>query len=45
MSEVVGSSSPVMYAVAERGLGGDTSVSIGEVEVSYQIQVSYYIEP
>ena len=45
MSEVIGSSSPVMYAIAERGLGGDTSVSIGEVEVSYQIQVSYYIEP
>jgi len=45
MSEVIGSSSPVMYSVAERGLGGDTSVSIGEVEVSYQIQVSYYIEP
>ena len=45
MSEVIGSSSPVAYAVAERGLGGDTSVSIGEVEVSYQIQVIYYIEP
>jgi len=45
MSEVIGSSSPVMYAVAERGMGGDTSVSVGEVEISYQIQVSYYIEP
>ncbi|MBN1137604.1 MAG: SIMPL domain-containing protein [Anaerolineae bacterium] len=45
MSEVIGSSSPGFYAVVERGMGVDTSVSIGEVEVSYQIQVSYYIEP
>jgi uncharacterized protein YggE len=45
MSEVIGSSSPVMYAVADRGMGGGTSVSPGEVEVSYQVQVSYYIEP
>ena len=46
MSEVIsGGQSPVMYAVAEKALGGDTSISPGEVEVSYQIQVSYYIEP
>ena len=46
ISEVIsGGQSPVMYAVAEKAMGGDTSVSVGEVEVSYQIQVSYYIEP
>ena len=46
ISEVIGGGqSPLMYAVAERALGGDTSVSPGEVEVSYQVQVSYYIEP
>ena len=46
MSEVIsGGQTPVMYAVADRATGGGTAVSIGEVEVSYQIQVSYYIEP
>ena len=46
MSEVIsGGQVPVMYAVAEKAMGGDTSISPGEVEVSYQIQVSYYIEP
>ncbi len=46
ISEVIsGGQSPVMYAVADKAMGGGTSVSVGEVEVSYQIQVSYYIEP
>jgi len=46
MSEVIsGGQTPIMYAVADKAMGGGTPVSPGEVEVSYQIQVSYSIEP
>ena len=46
MSEVVGGGSiPVAYDMAERAMGGGTSISPGEVEISYQLQIVYYIEP
>jgi uncharacterized protein YggE len=46
MSEVVGGGSvPVAYDVAQRAMGGGTSISPGEVEITYQLQVVYYIEP
>lgn len=43
ISETVGGG-PVVYAMAERAMGGsDSSISPGEVEITYQLQVSYYI--
>jgi hypothetical protein len=47
VSEVVsGSGVPVAYdMVTERAAGSGTSISPGELEVSYQVQVSYFIEP
>lgn len=45
ISEVVGVNQPV-YAVAERAsLDAGGSISPGELEISYQVQVSYFIEP
>lgn len=46
ISETVGGGMPVSV-MAERAMGGggDVSVSPGQVEVSYQVQVSYYIQP
>jgi uncharacterized protein len=44
MSEVVSGGAVPMYAMADRAAGGGGSISPGEVEVSYQVQVSYFIE-
>ena len=45
ISEVVGANQP-LYAVAERAaLDAGGSISPGELEVGYQVQVSYFIEP
>lgn len=44
MSEVVTGAPVPMYAMADRASGGGGSISPGEVEVSYQVQVSYFIE-
>jgi uncharacterized protein YggE len=46
VSEVIsGGSYPVPVAMAERAAGGAGPISPGELEVSYQVQVSYFIEP
>lgn len=47
VSEVVsGGGIPMAYdAVVERAAGGGTSISPGELEIGYQVQVSYFIEP
>jgi uncharacterized protein len=46
MSEVIsGGPVPVMYSLAQDAKGGGTAVSPGEVEISYQVQVIYYIAP
>jgi uncharacterized protein YggE len=47
MSEIVGGGAvpAPMLASAERAMGGAGPVSPGEVEISYQLQVSYFIEP
>jgi uncharacterized protein YggE len=45
ISEVVGGGAvPVAFA-AERAMASGGNISPGEVEVSYQVQVSYFIEP
>lgn len=45
ISEVVGGGAvPVAFA-AERAMAGGGNISPGEVEISYQVQVSYFIEP
>ena len=46
MSEIIGGGGvPVPMMAAERAMGGAGPISPGEVEVSYQLQVSYFIEP
>jgi len=47
ISEVVGGGSvPVAYDMVERAaMGGAGTISPGEVEIGYQIQVVYFIEP
>lgn len=46
MSEIVGGGAvPMPMMAAERAMGGAGPISPGEVEVSYQLQVSYFIEP
>jgi uncharacterized protein YggE len=44
ISEVVGSTVVPMAAMAERAVAGGSSISPGELEISYQVQVSYFIE-
>ena len=46
MTEVIsGGPIPLAYSVAEKAMGGGTSINPGEVQVSYQVQVVYYIAP
>jgi uncharacterized protein YggE len=46
ISEVIGGGAvPVSMLAAERAAGGAGPISPGEVEISYQLQVSYFIEP
>ena len=46
VSEIVGTGPmPVAFAAERAMAGGGSSISPGEVEVSYQVQVSYFIEP
>jgi uncharacterized protein YggE len=46
VSEVIsGSGVPVPMGAAERAVAGAGPIAPGEVEVSYQIQVTYFIEP
>ena len=46
MSEIIGGGAvPMPMMAAERALGGAGPISPGEVEISYQLQVSYFIEP
>lgn len=47
VSEVIsGGAVPMAYdAMVERAAGGGTSISPGELEIGYQVQVSYFIEP
>ena len=46
VSEVVGGGSvPMPVMAAERAAGGAGPISPGEVEVGYQVQVTYFIEP
>ena len=46
MSEIIGGGAvPMPVMAAERAMGGAGPISPGEVEVSYQLQVSYFIEP
>jgi uncharacterized protein YggE len=44
ISEVVGSTVVPMAAMAERAVAGGSSISPGELEISYQVQVAYFIE-
>jgi len=45
MSEIIGGGAvPMPVMAAERAMGGAGPISPGEVEVSYQLQVSYFIE-
>ncbi len=44
ISEVVGAVSVPMAAMAERAVAGGGPISPGELEISYQVQVSYFIE-
>ena len=44
ISEVVGSSSYPVAVERAYGMGADASVSVGEVEVSYQVQVVFSLE-
>jgi uncharacterized protein YggE len=44
VSEVIGTNAVVTSMAMERGVGGGgTAISPGEVEISYQVQVTYYI--
>ena len=47
VSEVIGNSTYPMpaMAVSERAAGGVESISPGELEVTYQVQVAYFITP
>ncbi|HNS51415.1 MAG TPA: SIMPL domain-containing protein [Anaerolineae bacterium] len=45
VSEVVGNNSYPVAVERAFGMGADTSVSVGEVEVSYQVQAVYSLEP
>jgi hypothetical protein len=47
VSEVLtGGGIPMSYdAVVERAAVGSGSISPGELEISYQVQVAYFIEP
>jgi uncharacterized protein YggE len=46
VSEVIsGGSYPMPVAMAEKAAVGAGSISPGELEVTYQVQVSYFIEP
>jgi uncharacterized protein YggE len=47
VSEVVGSGAiPVAFdTMVERAAGGGSAISPGELEIGYQVQVSYFIEP
>ena len=45
ISEVVGGGPTPMGLTVERAMAGGGSISPGEVEVNYQIQVVYFIEP
>jgi hypothetical protein len=46
ISEVVGGGiAPMPMMAAERAASGAGPISPGEVEVSYQVQVAYFIEP
>ena len=46
ISEVItGGGVPMPVMSAERAVAGAGSISPGEVEISYQVQVSYFIEP
>lgn len=44
ISEVVGAVPVPMAAMAERAVAGGGPISPGELEISYQVQVSYFIE-
>jgi uncharacterized protein YggE len=44
ISEVVGGNVVPMAAVERAYGGGGTSISPGEIEVSYQVQVAFYLE-
>jgi uncharacterized protein YggE len=44
ISEVVGATPVPMAAMAERAVAGAGPISPGELEISYQVQVSYFIE-
>jgi uncharacterized protein YggE len=45
MSEVIGGGGiPVPMLAAERAVSGAGPISPGEVEISYQLQVSYFIQ-
>jgi uncharacterized protein YggE len=44
ISEVVGATSVPMAAMSERAVAGAGPISPGELEISYQVQVSYFIE-
>lgn len=46
MSEIIGGGAvPMPVMAAERAMGGGGPISPGEVEISYQLQVAYFIEP
>lgn len=46
ISEVVGGgASPMPMMAMDKAMGGGGSISPGEVDVSYQVQVVYFIEP
>jgi uncharacterized protein YggE len=46
MSEVIGGGGvPMPMIAAEGGMGSAGPISPGEVEISYQLQVSYFIQP
>ena len=44
VSEVLGSVSPMPMVMAERAVAGGSNISPGELEVGYQVQVSYFIQ-
>jgi uncharacterized protein len=45
ISEVVGASQPVFATVERAAMDAGGSISPGELEVGYQVQVTYFIEP
>jgi uncharacterized protein YggE len=45
MSEVIGGGPVPLAMAAERAMGGGGSISPGEVEITYSLQVVYFIEP